>query len=277
MKVYKKINNNVAFCRDANGHELIAIGRGIGFPATPYELNDLSKIDRTFYDVNFNQLEVLNDISEEIFDISIRILELAQKEIEANFNENLVFTLADHINFAIEREKKGIKIKNPLQFDIEYMYPKEMNIGYSAIRIIQKELGINFSRSEAANIAMHLINSEESYGESKRNDNCDVIEEITKIVEKDFDIKVDRKNFNYSRFVSHLEYLLKRKNAGDQISTENKALFNKVGNDFPQSLECVKHIRQYFAEKLNLFPNDEELLYLMLHINRLCSREDCNH
>ena len=42
MIVLKKINNNVAICRDGNQRELIAIGRGIGFPPTPYELTDLS-------------------------------------------------------------------------------------------------------------------------------------------------------------------------------------------------------------------------------------------
>ncbi len=109
MKVYKKINNNVAFCYDANGHELIAIGKGIGFPSTPYELNDLSKIDRTFYDVDFNQLETLNDIPEEVLNVSLKILDLAQQEIKTCFNGNLLFTLADHINFAIERKKKELR------------------------------------------------------------------------------------------------------------------------------------------------------------------------
>ncbi|WP_368259898.1 CAT RNA binding domain-containing protein, partial [Clostridium paraputrificum] len=37
MIVVKKINNNVAICLDNNNNELIAFGKGIGFPATPYE------------------------------------------------------------------------------------------------------------------------------------------------------------------------------------------------------------------------------------------------
>ncbi len=157
------------------------------------------------------------------------------------------------------------------------MYPKEMSIGYSAIRLIRNDLDVYFSDSEAANIAIHLINSEEYYGESVEDNQDDIIENITKIVEKDYNMKIDKKNFNYSRFVSHLQYLLKRKSVKNQISTENKQLFEQVGNDFPQSLECVKHIRYYLINNLDLNPNDEELLYLMLHINRLCTREDCNH
>ena len=52
MEVYKKINNNVALARDAKGRELVVFGKGIGFASMPYELTDLSRIQRTFYDVN---------------------------------------------------------------------------------------------------------------------------------------------------------------------------------------------------------------------------------
>lgn len=37
MRVIKKINNNVALCLDSDNHELIAFGKGIGFPQIPYE------------------------------------------------------------------------------------------------------------------------------------------------------------------------------------------------------------------------------------------------
>ena len=38
MQICKKINNNVALARDAKGRELVVFGKGIGFPAMPYEL-----------------------------------------------------------------------------------------------------------------------------------------------------------------------------------------------------------------------------------------------
>ena len=52
MRVIKKLNNNAVICVDNNGNQLIALGNGIGFPKTPYTLNDLSKIRKTFYGVN---------------------------------------------------------------------------------------------------------------------------------------------------------------------------------------------------------------------------------
>lgn len=52
MRIVRKINNSAAVAQDSRGKELIVIGKGIGFPAVPYELTDMSRIDRTFYDID---------------------------------------------------------------------------------------------------------------------------------------------------------------------------------------------------------------------------------
>ena len=52
MKIIRQINNNAALALDGNGKELVVLGRGVGFPKMPYELTDLSRIERTFYDVS---------------------------------------------------------------------------------------------------------------------------------------------------------------------------------------------------------------------------------
>jgi beta-glucoside operon transcriptional antiterminator len=43
-KAIKKINNNVVICEYDNMKELIAFGKGLGFPVVPYEITDLSLI-----------------------------------------------------------------------------------------------------------------------------------------------------------------------------------------------------------------------------------------
>lgn len=67
MKITKKINNNVALAQDAKGRELIVFGKGVGFPATPYELTDLSRVQRTFYDVDEKYFDLLRDVPQEVF------------------------------------------------------------------------------------------------------------------------------------------------------------------------------------------------------------------
>lgn len=66
MKVIKKINNNVALCLDGNQRELIAFGKGIGFKPIPYELTDLSVIERTYYGISPEYQGLLKEIPKEI-------------------------------------------------------------------------------------------------------------------------------------------------------------------------------------------------------------------
>ena len=52
VKIIKKINTNAVIALDNAGYEVVALGKGLGFPTVPYELEDLAKIDRTFYDID---------------------------------------------------------------------------------------------------------------------------------------------------------------------------------------------------------------------------------
>ena len=212
MIVVKKINNNVAICLDNNNNELIAFGKGIGFPATPYELCDLSKVQRTFYGVNSLYFNFINEIPENIFEISVKIVDYSKTKIKNEVNSNIVFTLADHINFAIQRYEKKINLKLPFAYDINHLYEAEMSVGEWAVKQIRKDLNINLPENEAVSIALHFINAENiETGTHFVTDESNLILNITEIVEKEFDLHINKLEFNYSRFVSHLKYLLKRK------------------------------------------------------------------
>ncbi|MEG0469662.1 PRD domain-containing protein [Amedibacillus sp. YH-ame6] len=278
MKVIKKINNNVAVCIDNNQNELIAFGKGIGFPEIPYELNDLSKIHRTYYGINSNYLGLLHEISEEVFEISARIVDFAKNYIDNELNANIVFTLADHINFAIQRYEKNLKIKMPFSYDVAHLYETEMEIGEKAVKLINEKMHIRLCKEEAVGIALHFINAENMQANMKDEiDETDLINELTVLIEDSMKIEIHRKGFNYSRFVSHLQYLLKRRDADTMITSDNNVLYSSMKKECPDTYACAQSIKEYILKHLKWELNQEELLYLMLHINRLCSREDCNH
>ena len=275
MKVIKKINNNVALCLDSNGKELIAFGSGIGFPKTPYELEDLSKITRTYYGVNSNYLELLHEIPENVFEISAVIVEYAQTKIFNEFCPNVVFTLADHIHFAIERSKKNMTLKMPFSYDMEHLYEKEMEVGKKAVLYINKVLKIHLSSQEAYGIALHLINSE-NFEKEETKDDKEIIEEITRLIEQEMTCKINKRNFSYSRFVSHMQYLLKRKDTEMFDLDENKHMFEDMKKECPKTYACVNKINEYIESELGWKMNKDESFYLMIHVNRLIDREDCN-
>lgn len=66
--------------------ELIVIGKGIGFPAVPYELTDMSRIDRTFYDIDPRYFEMISTLPQEILLASADITEDAQVVLNTTLN-----------------------------------------------------------------------------------------------------------------------------------------------------------------------------------------------
>ena len=275
MKVIKKINNNVALCLDSKNNEVIAFGKGIGFGKPPYEI-ELSQVHRTYYDIDETYIKMINDIPEEIIDLSAKVIEYARVKLDNLDNSNITFTLADHINFAIKRYKENMNFKLPIIYDIQYLFNIEMDIGKKALELIKNDLNINLPKEEAAYIALHIINAE-SISENQRNNSLDekIIDAITEIIENHFDIKIDKDGFNYSRFVTHLYYLLKRGKKNELAMNENKAMYESLVSTMPQIYECTQKIKEYLRNYLKWELTDEECIYLILHINRLCVREDC--
>ena len=274
MRLLKKINNNFALALDSRGKQMIVEGKGIGFKTMPMELKDLSLVTRTYYDTKEQDISLINNVSEEILNVSAEICQYAEMKIGDRLNPNLRFILADHLDFAIERMQKNIQIKMPIYYDIRLLYPKEMEIAEYAVCQIMRKLKIQLPESELTGIALNIINSE-LVAETVSENKDELIEKIAEFIEQSFSIRIDRKAFSFSRFVSHMEYLLRRAKEGQTVSDENMQLYKTVKSEIPEINRCVNGIA-VLLKKQGYPLNEDEKLYLMLHINRLCNREDCN-
>lgn len=272
MQVIKNINNNVSLCLDSTGREVIAFGKGVGFIRPP-QIIPLSKVERTFYNITEIDFEIIKNIPVAIMKASIRIVD----EVESNLNTTLMSTttlaLADHINFAIKRANESMTLDMTLQEDINQIYRDEMKQAYLALDIIYEETGVRLDKKEAGTIALHFINNQIEEKDNQQNISEDIIQESIAIIEEEFKLDIDRESFNYSRFVTHIHYLLRRTLKNKQIQSENRALFKKLKQEYPIAYKCALEISSLFNGKLKIELNDEENLYLMLHINRLCSRD----
>lgn len=275
MRVIKKINNNAAICLDDNGHEMVAFGTGIGFPKTPYELNDLTKIKRTYYGINKQYIGLLTEIPQKIFELSAQIMDYAISLIDVNFSPNTVFTLGDHINFAIERYKNKIEIPMPELGNLAYLYPKEFKVGKYGIRLINKEMKVQLNQDEVTGIALNIINAEidRKTDKSGQFSDTEIIKACVKIVESFYQIRISQESFNYKRFVTHLQYLIERLKTGEETKSENSDLLSTLKIQYPNTYQCALQIKKKIDQMTNSVLPNEELVYLMLHINRLRARE----
>lgn len=275
MKVVKRINNNAVMCIDSKGRSVVAFGKGIAF-AIDKETGDLklSAIERTFYNVDEHYLALLEELNPPVLALSADIIEAADFELPYELSPNAVLALADHITFAIQRAKKGIDIRMPLAYDVAQMYSAEYRLGGYAVEQISRKLMVDLPKSEAVGIAMALLNAsltpanEDDTVAQAEKDN-EIVDRITRIIEDEYGIEVDRKGFEFARFATHIHYLLGRIRKGEPMSTDGSELYGVVRSQSKIGAACldstVDLIRAEFDEEIT----DSEKLYVLMHIMRI--------
>lgn len=277
MRGLRKINNNAVICLDSTGQEMIAMGKGIGFGTLPREI-PLAQVERTFYNVDERYLGVLRDLPPDVLDFSARLLDIARNELPYTLSPNAILTLADHIAFTIERARRNIRVKMPLAYDVEQLYPAEYRIGQYAVKRIQKEFQVGLPGAEAVGIAINLLNARVD-GDSVPDaagagcTDSEMLEDITEMVENHFNLIVQRDSFNYSRYATHMQYLFGRIHTSKTIASGNSQMYDSIRAEFPDVAACAEEIAAHIQRKWGCALPEEEKLYLILHINRICIKE----
>lgn len=270
MRAIKKVNNNVAICVDNNNKELIAYGKGIGFPSMPYEIVDLSLISMTFYRIDSRFYSLIQEIPENVFEVAALLVDKARRTLKCSLNPNLIVGLADHINFAMIRVKKYKKLQMLFSYDVEQLYPKETELGRFAVKLIKNKLYVDLPESEITNIAMHFVNAQEETSHETKGINSELlISETADQIEEFFSIKIDRSGFNYNRFLMHMRYYLKRIKEKKQFMDDNTSIIKAMKEENPKIYECAAMVAEFIGNKLEEKSTEDEILYLMMHINRI--------
>lgn len=277
VTIEKVYNNNVILAfENSSKKEVILTGCGIGFGKKPNDTVDDSKIEKKFViqDNNFESKvnKLASEIPEEVFAVSSAIIEYAEKNLNTTLDEYIYISLTDHIYFALKRYKENLPIKNELLYELRRIHKKEYEIGKWAIEYINKTFNVNFLIDEAGFIAMHIINA--NYREST-NKSClimNIINQILDIIKNYYSIEFIEDEINFDRLLTHLKFFAKRLiDKTESIDTNNNGLLEIVKVQYKESYDCVKQIKSFIEENYTYKVNDDEVLYLILHINRVIS------
>ena len=277
MKIIKTFNNNICLVEDAKHQEMILMGKGIAFGLKKDDEVDPNKIDKKFV---FDTKE-LNDKFNALFDqvpvkyieLSSNIIDYATKALNIIFDNSIYLALSDHISYAIERYQNGEVLKNALLFDIKKFYPNEFKVALKALDMIAYETDIKMSEDEAGFIAMHFVNASQS-GEAMSQTIAitKMVEDILQIVEYHYHLALDENSINYIRFVSHIRFFARRLFSNEIYNDDQDDLFEQIRNKYPTSYQCSLKVKKYILLNYNIDLGNDEMVYFMLHINRVCTR-----
>ncbi|VYT94635.1 PRD domain-containing protein [Clostridium tertium] len=271
MKILKKLNNNVVLALNDKGEEIIVTGKGLGFRKMPYILEDLSLIEKKYIiPQNTKASEILESIPNEVIKVTEKVIRSGYKELNMEFNADILLTLSDHINFAIQRSKEGVEMRSPLQWEIKHLYPKEYEIGFHSLDIIENDLGVKLDKNEATFIALHFINAQlGKHDMTETTKITTIMGEILNLIKYKFKIEFNEDSFEFTRFVTHIRYFIIRQVNKRPLDNDNNDMFSLMKDKLTEELECVEIIEKHLNKNYGWKCTNDEKLYLMLHIQRI--------
>ena len=274
MVIQKVINNNVISAYDVNQQEIVIMGKGIGFKAHTGELIDESKIEKVFRIENEKLSrqfqELLENIPLEHMQLTSDIISYAIKNLNVQLNQNIYITLTDHINFAIQRQSQGIQLKNALLWETKRFYHQEYLMGKYAVDLLNEKLGTEFTEDEAGFIALHFVNAEYNTTINDTFEMTNMIQKILELVRLEMGIEFDEESLHYERFITHLKFLVQRLYRHELLKDEEIEFARMMENKYPKEYECSKHIAEYIEKEYGSRIASEEIMFLAIHIKRVC-------
>ena len=277
MEIIKVLNTSVVLAKRDDGKEIIVMGKAIGFKNKPGSLiqeSDIQKIYVLEDQSTSNDLaELMRETPEEFLIMTDEIISYAKRRLSTHLNEHLYISLTDHLFMATKRFKENLTIQNRLLWEVKKFYPEEFSIGLHALELIEKQLGIQLPEEEAANIAFHLVNAQQT----KDNLNqivmmTNMVKDILNIIKMHYKIDIPTDTINYSRFLTHLQFFVQRLLENKMLETDDHDLIDQIMRKYPEEVKCVEKIEKYIKTNVDYTISSDEKMYLIIHVNRVVQR-----
>lgn len=276
MEISKILNNNSAVVLDDDQQEIVVIGRGIAYQKKPGDKINPAAITKKFclssQKLNAQFQDVIVNLPMEEIAIVSKIIKIARLTLDRKISDSIYVSLSDHIHFSLRNYEKQIFVKNNLMFDIIRFYPSEYEVGLKGLDIIEQETGVRLPDDEAGFIALHLVNAQTENGinTSQIERSTKIIEEILDIVMNYFDTAIKEDSLTYYRFVNHLKYFSQRIVCCETFNqdTKDEELLKLMKQTYTDSYLCAMNIKGFIKGKYEVDIGQEELLYLVIHIQR---------
>ncbi|CAH2715352.1 Transcription antiterminator LicT [Neobacillus rhizosphaerae] len=267
----KSLNNNIILAKSEKDEELIVFGTGIGFKKKQGDLIDPSMVTKIFKpEKNVHASKFLEQISPKLLAVTEKIVRLGEEKLQKNLNQSILFALADHLQFAIDRDN-DINKDNPLQWEVPYLYYEEYEVGKMVLKIIEEDLEYSLPKNEAAFIALHFVNAQiDSNSIEDTIQITKLIKNVVKIIQRLFDINLDKTTISYSRFITHLRYFIARQKMNKRVDTQmDETLKEIIQERYIKSYACGLIIKDMVEKEFNWQVTNDEIAYLVIHIQRI--------
>lgn len=275
MKIAKVLNNNIAVAVNDYGHDVIIMGRGVAYQKRFGDPVDDALVERIFHenadDLSARYKDLFGHVPEEYFDVAATIVGAAEERLSNSLSESLLFVLADHIHFAVQRASQGIPITNGLLDETRMAYAEEYAIGKEALALIHATFDVAMPDDEAAFVALHIV-------EGTLGATVEEAVSLTRIVAGSLEIiaahlgrDLPRESVDVYRLIVHLKLFARRVLMGEKegIGLADGALMRSIRTSYPEAFRCANKVIRAVRKDTRLSVSEDERIYLTIHIERL--------
>lgn len=271
-----KILNHNSFMgiESKNDQECLIMGKGVAFgkkvgqtvsvtgDARVYSLKELT--DRG------EAKEIIKSVSPLCLELANEVLDQAEEEF-GKVDRSILFTMADHLDFAVRRIQNGEQISNPLTDDIRIMFYKEYKVAGCIRDLLKEKLGIRIDEHEIGYIALHVHAAIVDENVSQAMEIARTVRECICMVEEETGKSIDVMSLSYNRLMNHVRYMVARAIHGEMLKM---SLNDYMSVKFPGPYMTAEKICRKMEKSLKLPIPDIEIGYLAMHLERMMDREE---
>lgn len=271
-----KILNHNSFMgiESKNDQECLIMGKGVAFGKKVGQTVSVTADSRVY---SLKELTDRGEAKEIIKSVSPLCLELANEvlnQAEEEFGKvdrSILFTMADHLDFAVRRIQNGEQISNPLTDDIRIMFYKEYKVAGCIRDLLKEKLGIRIDEHEIGYIALHVHAAIVDENVSQAMEIARTVRECICMVEEETGKSIDVMSLSYNRLMNHVRYMVARAIHGEKLKM---SLNDYMSVKFPGPYMTAEKICRKMEKSLKLPIPDIEIGYLAMHLERMMDREE---
>lgn len=273
-RIRKILNHNTIIVINMDDNlEYLLMGKGAGFQKKVGERIEQRSEDTVY---SLQKLTDRGDAREIVKSVSPLCLELANevlKEAQKEFGEvdrAILFPMADHIEFAVQRIKNHEQISNPLTDDIRVLFYKEYKVAQCIVPLLWEKLKVRIDEHEVGYIALHIHSAIDHEKVSQAMMITQAVRECITMVEKQTGKKIDVMSLSYNRLMNHVRYMVARALKKERIKLN---MNDYMEIKFPESFRTATTVCDEIGRSLKCTLDEVEIGYLAMHIERVAGDE----
>ena len=273
-RIKKVLNHNsIIGIHEETDQEYLILGKGIGFGRKTGEITECREGDSIYSLQESTERGDAKELAASIDPLYLEIANEVLSEAERVFNDidrNVLFPMADHIEFAVKRIRNHEPISNPLTDDIRILFHMEFKTAQCIRPILKEHFGIEIDDDEIGYIALHIHSAIRDEKVSQAMQIAQAVRECISLVEKEIGRPIDVMTLSYNRLMNHVRNMVARALSGEKLKLN---MNDYMGVKFPRAFQTAKDICDQVGRSLKCQLNEVEIGYLAMHIERVANDE----